>query len=59
MVKGEQSIFGSNGCLTDMAAATFGRTRIGPIQMESFTNGGKNTGMLISLEGSQEYTRKS
>jgi len=33
-------MFGSNGCLAQKAAgATFGRIRIGPIQMGSFTNG--------------------
>jgi hypothetical protein len=32
-------MFGSNGCLVQKAAATFGRLRIGPIQMGSFTNG--------------------
>jgi hypothetical protein len=40
MVKEERSMFGSNGCLVQKAgAATFGRIRIGPIQMGSFTNG--------------------
>ncbi len=32
-------MFGSNGCLIQRAAATFGRIRTGPIQTGSFTNG--------------------
>jgi hypothetical protein len=39
MVKEEWSMFGSNGCPVQKAAVTFGRIRIGPIQMGSYTNG--------------------
>src|SRR3990172_207340 len=49
MVREERSMFGSNGCLIRKAAATFGRIRIGPIQMGSFTNGGKEDHRIDSV----------